>query len=235
MKAVMKHFIPNQFKKQKELIFKKNSFNKVMTGYVILLMFFLIILFTIGGEANYKKNQVFMYSQIIYNIVIICINGICSTQFHKRKLQKYLVFVVYFSSVLGIFSGIALVALITERPFHNFMLGTILIWIGWSLEMFIHGVLVWWALKRNNLKLRDRYTNYFSNLIGIVGIVLAGMAYITENENLIFLSTILIVIVVIFFVTFDFQRVQQYWKKEPDQDTNISIYGDSIKMMKNKK
>lgn len=51
----MKHFIPNQFKKQKELIFKKNSFNKVMTGYVILLMFLLIILFTIGGEANYKK------------------------------------------------------------------------------------------------------------------------------------------------------------------------------------
>ncbi|EMF0401165.1 hypothetical protein AAFB89_002574 [Enterococcus faecium] len=128
-----------------------------------------------------------------------------------------------------------MVALITERPFHNFMLGTILIWIGWSLEMFIHGVLVWWALKRNNLKLRDRYTNYFSNLIGIVGIVLAGMAYITENENLIFLSMILIVLVVIFFVTFDFQRVQQYWKKESTKNTNISVYGDSIKMMKNKK
>ena len=62
MKSIIKHFIPNQFKKQKELIFKKNSFNKVMTGYVILLMFLLIILFTIGGEANYKKNQVFMYS-----------------------------------------------------------------------------------------------------------------------------------------------------------------------------
>ena len=133
-------------------------------------------------------------------------------QFKKIKLQKYLVLVVYFSGVLGIFSGIALLSLITDRPLHNFVVGMIVIFIGWILELLVHALLVWWSLKRNNLKLRDTATNYFSNVIGILGISLAIISYVTEKENLFFLAACLIVIVVLFFVTFDFQRVYEYWK-----------------------
>lgn len=92
--------------------------------------------------------------------------------------------------------------------------------------------LVWWSLKRNNLKLRDTATNYFSNVIGILGISLAIISYVTEKENLFFLAACLIVIVVLFFVTFDFQRVYEYWKTKNE---DVSAYGNSIEMMKNKK
>ena len=183
MKSIIKHFVPNKFKKQKELLFSNASFIKVI-----------------------------LYFQIIYSVIVIFINGISYIQFKKIKLQKYLVLVVYFSGVLGIFSGIALLSLITDRPLHNFVVGMIVIFIGWILELLVHALLVWWSLKRNNLKLRDTATNYFSNVIGILGISLAIISYVTEKENLFFLAACLIVIVVLFFVTFDFQRVYEYWK-----------------------
>ena len=212
MKSIIKHFVTNKFKKQKELLFSNASFIKVMIGYGILLTFLLIIYGTIGNENDFTENKGFLYFQIIYSVIVIFINGISYIQFKKIKLQKYLVLVVYFSGVLGIFSGIALLSLITDRPLHNFVVGMIVIFIGWILELLVHALLVWWSLKRNNLKLRDTATNYFSNVIGILGISLAIISYVTEKENLFFLAACLIVIVVLFFVTFDFQRVYEYWK-----------------------
>ncbi|HGW2904669.1 TPA: hypothetical protein ACNKK1_000313 [Enterococcus faecalis] len=233
MKSIIKHFVPNKFKKQKELLFSNASFIKVMIGYGILLTFLLIIYGTIGNENGFTENKGFLYFQIIYSVIVILINGISYIQFKKIKLQKYLVLVVYFSGVLGIFSGIALLSLITDRPLHNFVVGMIAIFIGWILELLVHALLVWWSLKRNNLKLIDTATNYFSNVIGILGISLAIISYVTEKEDLFFLAACLIVMVVLFFVTFDFQRVYEYWKTKKNED--VSAYGNSIEMMKSKK
>ncbi len=204
-----------------------------MIGYGISLTFLLIIYGTIGNKNDFTENKGFLYFQIIYSVIVILINGISYIQFKKIKLQKYLVLVVYFSGVLGIFSGIALLSLITDRPLHNFVVGMIVIFIGWILELLVHALLVWWSLKRNNLKLIAAATNYFSNVIGILGISLAIISYVTEKENLFFLAACLIVMVVLFFVTFDFQRVYEYWKTQKNED--VSAYGNSIEMMKNKK
>ena len=80
MKSIIKHFVPNKFKKQKELLFSNASFIKVMIGYGILLTFLLIIYGTIGNENDFTENKGFLYFQIIYSVIVIFINGISYIQ-----------------------------------------------------------------------------------------------------------------------------------------------------------
>lgn len=230
---ILKNFIPNFYKKISEKGFNSKSFLSVIGTFVLILG----ILFLFSSSPDMKETlNVGLNNKLIYlSYAGICVNLIGLLLFREEKLQKFLVVILYFTCILMIYIVMAICALMTDNPVTNLEIGIVGSNLLWIVGIIVNAILVWKSVETSNFRIRDKYANYFMNGISIVGIVLFLLSEIINDFTYAYAGVVFLVAMVQILATFHFPRIVRYWKKGSYQDTNISIYGDSIKMMKNKK
>ena len=125
---------------------------------------------------------------------------------------------MYFSSILFTFFAIAFFSFLAENPVKVFIESISLLFILLIFLEFVYMLIVFISLKINNLNLRDMVAMFIMN-----GVSLLGIGLIAIIAGLLILAT------------FHYPRVLHYWKRQSDIDSNVSVYGNSIEMMKNKR
>lgn len=103
--------------------------------------------------------------------------------------------------------------------------------IGWIIGVMLHVIIVNISLKQGSMKIRDKYGDYYVNILGGIGLTCMFYYTFSDKDFFLLIGIALTIIGLLVVLTFNFPRLLPYWRKEqPKKD--ISVYSDSMKLMK---
>lgn len=231
--SIYENFIPKKYKHFENKEFTSNSFRKVINCYGAMTLGMLILQLLIRKEIN---NIYFFNGLTVIIIVFLITTIIAKNLFLKRtSTQKYMTIYIYISSLVCLFLFEGILALMSEQPIKTFILtflGTIAIFFGMEILYFL---LTQFSIRFKKINLNDKYSNYISSAVSIIGIIFIMLSEVTDNMFYFFFGEASIVAMIIFISIFQIPRVLKYWEKKPEKNKNVSIYGNSMERMKNKR
>ena len=228
MKKILENFVMSRYRPFSQKAFSNQSFTTGIFGYFFLLGFILLSIWADGaGEvaSNYLRTlRMPLILMIVFNIIGL-------TLFNITKLKKYAVVISYLSGVLFLFFIGAFLTAFTDNPLHYNIYGSIFIFIGWIIGVMLHVIIVNISLKQGSMKIRDKYGDYYVNILGGIGLTCMFYYTFSDKDFFLLIGIALTIIGLLVVLTFNFPRILPYWRKEqPRKD--ISVYSDSIKIMK---
>lgn len=228
MKKILENFVTKRYKEVSQKPFSATSFRTGIIGYAALLSFVLISLWA-GGAGEVSNN--YLRTLIFPLICMITIIVISWGLFQFQRLKKYAAIISYFSGFFFLLFVEAFSACLSEEPIKYALYGSIIIFVGWVVGVITHIVLVSISLKKKSMNIRDEFGDYYVNIVSVIALLNLIYFSISDKEMFLLIGTALISAALLVGLTFSFPRVLFYWRKEqPKKD--ISVYGDSIKLMK---
>lgn len=76
---------------------------------------------------------------------------------------------------------------------------------------------------------------FIMNGVSLLGIGLIVLSEAKDNISFGVFGATTIIAGLLILATFHYPRVLHYWKRQSDIDSDVSVYGNSIEMMKNKR
>ena len=219
---MIKNYVPTKYKNYNKKPFTKQSAKKVLSAYLLLLISLIVIQIF---DKKKETHQNFLSIQSIGAVILFVLSLIVYLLFDKKNIQKYLALIMYFSSILFTFFAIAFFSFLAENPVKVFIESISLLYM---LIVFI-------SLKINNLNLRDMVAMFIMNGVSLLGIGLIVLSEAKDNISFGVFGATAIIAGLLILATFHYPRVLHYWKRQSDIDSNVSVYGNSIEMMKNKR
>lgn len=228
MKKILENFVTNRYKPFSKRPFSIKSFTTGIFGFIFLLCVVLLCIWSAGASEvinNYLKSlRAPLTFLIVFNIFGLII-------FNITKLKKYAVVISYISSILFLLSTVAFSACLTREPTKYNTNAGILIFLVWIIGVLVHIAVVSISLKRGSMEIRDKYGDYYTNIVSGFAIVCMFLYSYSDKELFLLLGVSMIVGGLLIVLTFNFPRILPYWRKdEPKKD--ISVYGNTTKMMK---
>ncbi|WP_432228209.1 hypothetical protein ACQ3MN_07795 [Enterococcus faecalis] len=232
MKMLMKNFVTKRYKKFSQRKFSNKSFFGGIIAYVVLLGTIVIGRWS-GNQDNFFNQTMerFLNIQILGIFIMIGSIAIGYFLFKLKAMKKFAVLICYFSGVLYLFFIGAFLACLTEDPFRLYFYGCIFVLLGWLIGILLQIVLVKISLRRGSMKIRDDFGDYYVNTISAVGILFFLYSEISGNDLSFYIGVSLAFSALLIVATFNFPRILPYWRKE-DTKKDVSVYGNTTKMMK---
>ena len=221
---MIKNYVPTKYKNYNKKPFTKQSAKKVLSAYLLLLISLIVIQIF---DKKKETHQNFLSIQSIGAVILFVLSLIVYLLFDKKNIQKYLALIMYFSSIF--FSFLA------ENPVKVFIESISLLFILLIFLEFVYMLIVFISLKINNLNLRDMVAMFIMNGVSLLGIGLIVLSEAKDNISFGVFGATAIIAGLLILATFHYPRVLHYWKRQSDIDSNVSVYGNSIEMMKNKR
>ena len=232
MVFMIKNYVPTKYKNYNKKPFTKQSAKKVLSAYLLLLISLIVIQIF---DKKKETHQNFLSIQSIGAVILFVLSLIVYLLFDKKNIQKYLALIMYFSSILFTFFAIAFFSFLAENPVKVFIESISLLFILLIFLEFVYMLIVFISLKINNLNLRDMVAMFIMNGVSLLGIGLIVLSEAKDNISFGVFGATAIIAGLLILATFHYPRVLHYWKRQSDIDSNVSVYGNSIEMMKNKR
>ena len=229
---MIKNYVPTKYKNYNKKPFTKQSAKKVLSAYLLLLISLIVIQIF---DKKKETHQHFLSIQSIGAVILFVLSLIVYLLFDKKNIQKYLALIMYFSSILFTFFAIAFFSFLAENPVKVFIESISLLFILLIFLEFVYMLIVFISLKINNLNLRDMVAMFIMNGVSLLGIGLIVLSEAKDNISFGVFGATAIIAGLLILATFHYPRVLHYWKRQSDIDSNVSVYGNSIEMMKNKR
>lgn len=228
MKKILENFVTRRYKPFSKRPFSTTSFTIGILGYLFLLGFVLLSIWA-NGAGEIASNYLRILRLPLVFMIGFNITGLVF--FNIVRLKKYAVIISYFSGVLFLFFIGAFLTAFTNNPIHFNIYGSMMIFIGWIIGVILHGILVSISLKKGSMKIRDKYGDYYVNILGGIGLICLFYYSFSDRELFLLIGITLTIIGLLIVLTFNFPRILPYWRKdEPKKD--VSVYGNTTKMMK---
>lgn len=230
---IMSKYIPNQHKKYAEKSITKNSYKNGILLYIVLLTG---VIFTQTFGEKQGGQLIFLNVQTIC-IFIFLLQNIANYYLSEKfkKYRKYFSMGLYLSAILAIFLMLAYISLLVSQSIKVFTFSSLLLIGIWIIVETIYLIIILYSTKTETMNLRDATAQFLLNGVSILGGICIILSEILNKLELGILGFIFLVVMILFLATFHFPRILKYWKKEPENNKNDSVYGNSIEMMKNKK
>lgn len=223
MGKILENFVPTTFTIVSKTPYSLKSFRSGILHYSI----FSFVFFGISWIYDFDKRTTdFWLSCLVPLLVIVFLNIVGYFLFKNDNFKKYAVLIAYFSGLAYSFFILAFLVGFTRNPkftFHyhlNIVLGVWLVWLGF------HFLLLWISQKKDSLKIRDKYEDYYFYGASFISILI--MSFAEDNFSFFLMGVDLLVGMGAILLTYHIPRILPYWTgefKEMEEDNELGVDG----------
>lgn len=233
MKQILAEYVPTRYKQLGTDEFTDTSFIMSIGSYALILCIYGISQYFLGLKS--PRNS-YIVTQEFVCLSIVGLNLIAMLFFRKDWAKRYMAIVLYLSAslapVLIILGPVA--AVIFNHPEVMFLVALAIVVVSFIMSVVAHSVIVYIAIKKENLEIRDRFTNYYFNIIGSLAILIMFISEAVNNIVMTYVGFMMTAIIFLYFAVFYLPKVLMYWWKPADtpNDGAQLIYGNALKIAK---